>query len=86
MAGGANNKKVKRNAVHKALNAWWQGPARCDTPAAVVGLEGAGKTWATLHWLIDSKDTQPVVLMMPSSAVATIGNVSETVVKTTPSG
>ena len=80
-AGGAENKKVKRNAVHKALNAWWQGPARCDTPAAVVGLEGAGKTWATLHWLIDSKDTQPVVLMMPSPAVATIGNVSETAVK-----
>ena len=80
-AGGAENKKVKRNAVHKALNAWWQGPARCDAPVAVVGLEGAGKTWATLHWLIDSKDTQPVVLMMPSSAVATIGNVSETAVK-----
>ena len=80
-AGGAENKKVKRNAVHKALNAWWQGPARCDAPAAVVGLEGAGKTWATLHWLIDSKDTQPVVLMMPSSAVAAIGDVSETAVK-----
>ena len=80
-AGGAQNKKVKRNAVHEALNAWWQGPARCDAPAAVVGLEGAGKTWATLHWLIDSKGTQPIVLIMPSSAVAAIGNVSETAVK-----
>lgn len=80
-AGGAQNRKVKRNAVHKALNEWWQSPARCDAPVAVVGLEGAGKTWATLHWLIDSKDTQPVVLMMPSSAVAAIGNVSETAVK-----
>ena len=79
-AGGAQNKKVKRNAVHEALNAWWQDPARCDAPAAVVGLEGAGKTWATFHWLIDNKDTQPVVLIMPSSAVA-IGNVSETSVK-----
>lgn len=80
-AGGAQNKKVKRNAVHEALNAWWQGPAQCDAPAAVVGLEGVGKTWATLQWLIDSKDTQPVVLIMPSSAVATIGNVSKTAVK-----
>ena len=52
-----------------------------DAPAAVVGLEGAGKTWATFHWLIDRKDTQPIVLIMPSSAVATIGNVSETAVK-----
>ena len=79
-AGGAQNKKVKRNAVHEALNEWWQGPARCDDPAAVVGLEGTGKTWATFHWLIDNKDTQPVVLIMPSSAVA-IGNVSEITVK-----
>ena len=80
-AGGGKNKKVKRNAVHEALNAWWQGPAWDSAPAAIVGLEGAGKTWATLHWLIDSKDTQPIVLIMPSSAVAAIGNVSETTVK-----
>lgn len=80
-AGGAQNKKVKRSAVHEALNEWWQGPARCDVPAAVVGLEGTGKTWATFHWLIDNKDTQPVVLIMPSSAVAVLGNVSETTVK-----
>ena len=80
VAGGAQNKKVKRNGVHEALNAWWQDPARCDAPAAVVGLEGTGKTWATFHWLIDNKDTQPVVLIMPSSAVA-IRNVSETAVK-----
>ena len=81
VAGGAQQKKVKRSAVHEALNTWWQGAARDDAPAGVVGLEGAGKTWATLHWLIDSKDTQPVILMMPSSAVAAIGNVSETAVK-----
>ena len=79
-AGGAQNKKVKRSAVHEALNAWWQRPARDGAPAAVVGLEGTGKTWATFHWLID-KDTQPIVLITPSSAVAAIGNVSETIVK-----
>ena len=81
VAGGAQQEKVKRSAVHKTLNAWWQGTVQDDAPAAVVGLEGAGKTWATLHWLIDSKDTQPIVLIMPSSAVAAIGNVSETTVK-----
>ncbi len=80
-AGGAQNKKVKRSAVHEALNAWWQRPAQDGAPAAVVGLEGSGKTWATFHWLIDSKDTQPIVLITPSSAVAAIGNVSETIVK-----
>ena len=39
-AGGAQQKKVKRSAVHEALNAWWQGAAQDDAPAAVVGLEG----------------------------------------------
>ena len=80
-AGGAQEKKVKRSAVHQALNAWWQGPAQDGAPAAVVGLEGTGKTWATLDWLIDSEDTQPIVLIMPSSVVADIRNVSETIVK-----
>ena len=81
VAGGAQQKKVKRGAVHEALNKWWQGAARDDALAGVVGLEGAGKTWATFYWLIDSKDTQPIVLITPSSAVAAIGNVSETTVK-----
>ena len=80
-AGGAQEKRVKRSAVHKTLNAWWQGAAQDDAPAAVVGLEGVGKTWATLHWLIDSKDEQPIVLMIPSSTAATVSNVSETSVK-----
>ena len=70
-AGGAQEKKVKRGAVHEALNAWWRGPARDDAPAAVVGLDGVGKTWATLEWLVDSQDDQPIVLIIPSSAVAT---------------
>ena len=70
-AGGAQEKKVKRSEVHEALNAWWKGPARNDAPAAVVGLDGVGKTWATLEWLVDSQDDQPIVLIIPSSAVAT---------------
>lgn len=63
-----------------ALNTWWDGPAHNDAPVAVVGLEGTGKTWATLDWLIDKRDEQPIVLVIPSSAVAA-GNVSETTVK-----
>ena len=80
-AGGAQEKKVKRCTVHEALNKWWEGPARNDAPAAVVGMDGTGKTWATLYWLIDKRDEQPMVLIIPSSVVATIGNVSETSVK-----
>ena len=81
-AGGAQEKKVRRSTVHEALNAWWQGPARDDAPAAVVGMAGAGKTWATLDWLVDSQDDQPIVLIIPSSAVVTgTSDVTETGVK-----
>ena len=79
-AGGAQEKKVKRSKVHEALNTWWESPAHNDAPVAVVGLEGTGKTWATLDWLIDKSDEQPIVLVIPSSAVVA-GYVSESTVK-----
>ena len=81
-AGGAQEKKIKRGAVHDALNAWWGGSARADAPAAVVGLDGVGKTWATLEWLVDSQDQQPILVIIPSFAVAAgTSDVSETGVK-----
>lgn len=79
-AGGAQEKKVKRSTVHNALNTWWNGPAHNNAPVAVIGLEGTGKTWATLDWLIDKKDEQPIILVIPSSAVVA-GPVAETSVK-----
>jgi hypothetical protein len=80
-AGGAHPKKVKRRSVQVALNDWWQGSADTDSPAAVVGSDGVGKTWATLDWLIDRLPDQPVVLIIPSSAIATISSVSESTIK-----
>ena len=78
-AGGAQDKKIKRTYVHDALTSWWQGSEK-GTPAAVIGYDGVGKTWATLHWLIDNKDNQPIILTIPSSSMP-IGHVSETSVK-----
>ena len=68
-AGGLQEKRVKRNSVHKALDEWWRNPARNDAPAAIIGLEGTGKTWATLDWLVGRGTEQPIVLIVPSSAV-----------------
>ncbi len=72
VAGGATTKKVRRENVHDSLNHWWHGPARHDAPAVVMGLEGVGKTWATLDWLLETKIKQSVILTIPSSAV--VGN------------
>ena len=78
-AGGAQVKKIKRTSVHNALTSWWQDSGK-ETPVAVVGYEGVGKTWATLHWLIDNKDNQPIILTIPSSSMPA-RDVSETSVK-----
>ncbi|MFZ3017234.1 MAG: hypothetical protein WA056_02105 [Gallionella sp.] len=80
-AGGAQAKKIKRTSAHQSLNNWWTGVATAGAPAAVIGWEGVGKTWATLDWLMDSLDEQPVVLAIPSSSAATLSGVSEAKIK-----
>ncbi len=78
-AGGSQVKKIKRTSVHNALTSWWENSEK-ETPATIVGYEGMGKTWATLHWLIDNKDNQPIILTIPSSSMPT-GDISKTNVK-----
>jgi hypothetical protein len=81
VAGGAQPKKLRRESVHNALDTWWQGPARDDSPAAVIGLDGVGKTWAVLYWLIDRRAEQPIILTVPSSALAINTGISESAIK-----
>lgn len=80
-AGGAQAKKVCRLSVHEALDAWWNGPARNDAPAAIIGWDGVGKTWAALNWLSDRAAEHPIVLTVPSSALARMAGVSESAFK-----
>ena len=80
-AGGAHQHKVRRLAPDTALNAWWQGEGAKDAPAVLCGADGVGKTWTALDWLVECKDEQPIVLVVPSSAVATMTSLSESVVK-----
>ncbi len=80
-AGGAEDRKVRRRAVHDALDRWWNGAAKDDAPVAVVGWDGVGKTWATLAWLVEQRKSLPIVLVVPSSAAADISGASETAMK-----
>ena len=73
--------RSQRRAVHDALTAWWRGPEQSDTPAAVLGWDGVGKTWAALHWLVEELANQPVLLVVPSAALASLSGVSEVAVK-----
>lgn len=76
-AGGAISKKIQRALPRKALGEWWQ-TANRDSPAAVYGWEGVGKTWAVLDWMIDNLIEQPIVLIVPSSSAAILSSISET--------
>lgn len=80
-AAGAREKKIKRASASAAFDRWWKNPSAIDSPLAIVGWEGVGKTWAALDWLMDSLDDQPIILTVGSSTVAGLRAVSEVVVK-----
>ena len=66
--------------VEAQFDAWWRTAAGSDAPLLVAGLEGVGKTWATLDWIKTRLDEHPVVMVIPSAAVAGL-SASETGVK-----
>ncbi|WP_439360107.1 hypothetical protein [Bradyrhizobium sp. DASA03007] len=80
-AGGTQSKRVRRQRVHDALDAWWRGAAANDAPAAIIGWDGVGKTWAALDWLTDRVHEQPIVLTVPSSALAGLTGISESTLR-----
>lgn len=80
-AGGAEDKRIRRQSVHDALDCWWRGAPEGDSPAAVVGLEGVGKTWAVLDWISDRLDDLPIALVVPSSSWAGVRPATPTSIK-----
>lgn len=79
-AGGAHA-HIRRAAVHALLDGWWDGRAAADAPALVMGFQGSGKTWATLHWLVEHVDEQPIVMLVPSKFASGLAGVSRTSIK-----
>jgi hypothetical protein len=80
-AGGAQAHRIRRKGVFETIQNWWSGGGHEDAPLAVVGLDGVGKTWATLDWLVDRKADLPIILVVPSSAAADLRGTAETAVK-----
>ena len=69
VAGGEESARhVRRTALIERLDAWFN----CSHEGAVgalVGRDGAGKTWATVDWLQLRLDRLPIVVLAPSSAL-----------------
>lgn len=68
VSGGARP-LIHRASALRDLDAWWTSPPAPGSTACVTGLFGVGKTWAVADWLIEHKDTLPIVLLVPSSAM-----------------
>lgn len=79
-AGGAHA-HIRRAGVHAGLDAWWEGRSGIDAPAVVMGFQGSGKTWATLNWLVERLDEQPIVILVPSRFASDLSGVSRTSIK-----
>ena len=69
VAGGARSARVTRKLPSEELTRWWHNRSSDSSPAVIVGLEGTGKTWATIDWLVAHQDRLPVVVVIASSAV-----------------
>lgn len=80
-AGGASITTIRRYASYRALSQWWRHPNTPNAPGVVLGLEGNGKTWAMLDWLVSESDTLPMVVVVPSNAMSGFNEISETAIK-----
>ena len=80
-AGGASLTTIRRHASHSALGQWWRNPNATNAPGVVLGLEGNGKTWAVLDWLVSESEALPMVLVIPSNAMSGFNEISETAIK-----
>ena len=82
IAGGARTSTIRRTASFASLSNWWQARADQATPAVVCGMEGYGKTWAAVDWLVDQQNHLPIVLLLPSSRFAGATGATEPAIKT----
>lgn len=70
-AGGESGVRlISRAKPMQALTDWWNSPALFAAPAVLIGMEGVGKTWAALDWARTRSDDLPIVLVVPSGAIA----------------
>ncbi len=82
IAGGARASTIRRATSFAGLSSWWQASEPGAAPAIACGMEGFGKTWAAVDWLVDQRSELPIVLLLPSSRFAGATNATETTLKT----
>lgn len=69
VAGGATDRTISRFGLVDSLDGWWNGQAKEDAPAVLLGDEGTGKTWAAFGWMRARLTTLPLVMAVSSSSL-----------------
>jgi len=82
IAGGSYDTTIERPALSQKFDLWWSGRAAEDAPLIVTGLQGMGKSWASVQWAFNHQDNLPVTLLLPSSAFAALPSTDLTTIKT----
>lgn len=82
LAGGARPSTIRRNSSFAGLSSWWKAGSDSSAPVVVCGMEGYGKTWAALDWLVDQRQELPIVLVLPASRFAGAISATEAAIKT----
>lgn len=81
IAGGSYSTTIERPAISHKFDQWWAGRAVDDAPLIITGLQGMGKSWASMQWAVNNQNILPVTLTLPSSTFATLANIDLTVLK-----
>lgn len=69
-AVGSIDNRLPRRPAHDGLDSWLSSATSGNwKPAAVLGFDGVGKTWAVVDWLYGRLDDLPIVVVIPASAL-----------------
>ncbi|WP_416412989.1 hypothetical protein [Pantoea sp. App145] len=82
IAGGSYSTTIERPAVSQKFDVWWSGRAAEDAPLIVTGLQGMGKSWASVQWAFNYQVILPVTILLPASTFTGLMGIDLTTIKT----
>lgn len=76
-------KPLQRKQISEQLWSWWNDGSH-ELRCSVLGEEGAGKTWATMAWLLElaQQHNSPIIVPVTSGQMPHIEDLNEVVVRT----
>lgn len=66
------SRRILRSSINHSLDSWWNSCKAYSSVCALMGEEGAGKTWALFSWLVEKFDdaSGPIVLPITTAQLS----------------